>query len=154
LLSSLEPGTGVSESDVNVSVKRQANETILFFRIDAAHVCKDLGIKDKEPRCDYLAFYKKDDKTILCLVELKGKNIEHAVEQIAHTYKRLNELLKQRACDTKHITWKAYVGCNAHSPLTQSKQPADKLKALFGHNNFNIVRDRGRENMFGQFLRG
>lgn len=153
LLSSLEPGTSVSESDVSVSVKQHAHETVLFFRVDIAHVCKGLGIKDKEPRCDYLVFYKNEGKTILCLVELKGKNVDHAVDQIAHSYKHLSQLLKQRDVDMKHITWKAYICCNAHSPLTQSKQPANTLKELFGHNNFGIVRDRGREDEFGKFLR-
>jgi len=49
--------------------------------------------------------------------------------------------------------WKAYVCCNAHSPLTQTKPQADKLKEIFGQNNFGIVRDKGKEDEFGKFLR-
>ena len=156
LLTSLMPGASVSESGVSVGVERQADETVLFFKIDNTPVRKDLGIQEGEAGCDYVAFYSKENRIVLCFVELKGKDVKHAVEQIIHTYRRIQELLKYRPCWPRldHITWKAYVCYNAHSPISQTKPYVDQLKKVFGsEKNYNIVRDRGKKDEFGKFLR-
>src|SRR5438034_267740 len=86
LLTSLVSGTSVVESGVTARVERQSGEQILFFALDNAAVRKDLKIVGEI--CDYLVFYvREEQKTrraqkVFCLLELKGKDIKHAVDQI------------------------------------------------------------------------
>lgn len=164
LLHSLIHATSVNENGVRAIAQQQEGERILFFHIDSAFVRIAWAMPRGEGLCDYLVLYSKESnkpeerKKVLCLLELKGKDIVHATKQIIDTYKRIQELLKlnQHHAPIQHIIWKAYICFNAHSPISQTKSSINELKRIFkSEKHFDIVRDKGtdkREN-FGEFLR-
>lgn len=161
LLHSFIHETSVNENGVRAIAQQLPGERILFFHMDDANTSRILGVRKSEGVCDYLVFYSKEIegsgeyKKVICLVELKGKDITHAKGQIQDTYARLQRLLKSNTSSPplQHIVWKAYICFNAHSPVQQTKPTIDELKRNF--NDVDIVRDKGndkREN-FGEFLR-
>ncbi|HEV7234645.1 MAG TPA: hypothetical protein VGN15_00605 [Ktedonobacteraceae bacterium] len=154
LLSCLQYGTSVTQKNVSVRAVPQKGETILFFKTDSEIACKDLHIMVGEPVCDYLVFYAKDGKTVLCLVELKGNDTDHAIEQVLSTYQHMqNQLseLRGKACwsPIQQITWKAYVCCSAKSSISPTKLYAARLGRTFKKGNFKIT----HEDELGEFLR-
>lgn len=154
LLACLQHGTGVTQKRVSVHAVPQKGETILFFKTESEIARKDFSIMVGEPVCDYLVFYAKEGKTVLCLVELKGNDTDHAIEQILSTYShiqsRLNEL-RGKACwpPIQQITWKAYVCCSAKSSISYTKSYAARLEKTFKKGNFKIT----HEDELGDFLR-
>lgn len=101
-------------------------EVILCFQLDdrddqEKRVPRSLGIADEDQRCDGIVFYSQDEQPsrVVCLVEMKSKNIKEALDQITSTKRHLKELFdkecgvlenKYRANALKqitHIKWKA-----------------------------------------------
>lgn len=101
-------------------------EVILCFQLDDRNdqekrVPHSLGIPDGDQRCDGLVFYSRDEQAyrVICLVEMKNKNVTEARDQIISTKKHIKELLhkecavvddKYRANAIKQITnikWRA-----------------------------------------------
>lgn len=160
LLSCLKPGTSVTQNGVSVSIRPQGGETILFFEMDCDRVRQNLDIESSAPICDYLVFYHlagtkpQNDKIILCLLELKGRDTEHAIEQLISTYtrlkKRLNELPGTGCQATvRQITWAAFVCSNPNSPISQIKPYAKEIERCFS-NRFTMTHQRDK---LGEFLR-
>ncbi|MGH2497200.1 MAG: hypothetical protein ACRDIV_21080 [Ktedonobacteraceae bacterium] len=156
LLSCLHHGTSASENNVSVSVKPQNGETVLFFHTDTDVACRDLQIQRGEPVCDYLVFYKKEARTVICLLELKGNNTDHAIEQIFSTCEhlkiRLSEDLRGKAgwLHFQQVEWKAYICTGVNSAISPSKAYAKKIeKAFRSTKNFKIT----HSDELGDFLR-
>ncbi len=93
LLTCLKSGKSFGEGKARVSVSRPkeyaSKETVIFFSTDdqsneKSTLRDDLGVNGA--LCDLVVFYAPDngDKKVLCLVELKGKNIKPAVEQVTN----------------------------------------------------------------------
>ncbi|HYT43688.1 MAG TPA: hypothetical protein VEP90_15215, partial [Methylomirabilota bacterium] len=118
----------------------EKNEIVLFFITDSEVVRQNLNIQGKI--CDCLIFYsrKGDSNKVLCLVELKGRKLEHAKEQIMNTYKQLRNLLEHSSCQNQlpQITWKAYICTHGDAPK-EVAQCANELKKTFGKNNSSIA---------------
>ncbi len=158
LLTCLIPGTSVSEHSGRVSVKPQPGEIVLSFVVDDqtnrdSTLRQDLGIVG--PICDCVYYYIKGDKKVLCLVELKGSNVKHAVEQIINTFQRLKQSLGactlRRKCRPRflQIDWRAYV--YIHGSVPRNIKPEQKTLAReFGKGQF-LITTRGRD--LGRFLR-
>ena len=158
LLTCLKSGKSFGESGARVSVSRPkkhaSKETVLFFSIDdqsdeKSTLRDDLGVE--EALCDLVVFYAPEngDKKVLCLVELKGKNIKHAVEQVTNTCRSLKNNFNNKT-HIQQITWKAYILTTGGAPKN-TKQEMDKgLAKSFDKNNYKIS---NKENIW-DFLRG
>ena len=157
LLTCLIPGASVSEHGGRVSVKPQSGEIVLFFVVDDqtnrdSTLRQDLGIVGAI--CDCVVYYIKGDKKVLCLVELKGSNVDHAVEQIMNTFQYLKQSLEactlRRECRScfLQIDWRAYVYVHGSVPRN-TKQASRFLTEAFRKTKFAITRERD----LGSFLR-
>lgn len=64
--------------------------------------------------CDLVVYYLKegDLEKVFCFVELKGKRIDDALEQILDTF----EALKGSSEHSERIKWKAYILIGGASP--------------------------------------
>jgi hypothetical protein len=158
--SCLLPGiTRFQENDTCVEITPQSKETILFFCIDnnsKAHSnCPNCGLRnllwkkeEGQPICDLLVFYAKDDRRVLCFVELKDNksDLEHAVEQVANTYDGIKKHLKL----TNQYEMKAFlIGHRGTSPIKRTNE--NILKQKFGANNYLY---NSTALQFPKFLRG
>lgn len=72
-----------SECGRKYSIKNKSKKEIVKYKIDGGLINDPNEIK-----CDY-GFYTKGDNNILFLVELKGSDYNHAIEQIINTIKLL-----------------------------------------------------------------
>jgi hypothetical protein len=156
-LACLSPKTNFTESGGHVSIRKQSDECVLFFVVDPSSnrvstAREDLTINGKI--CDLVVYYRKDDKSVICLVETKGSNVARAVQQVKNTYDHLKRALNQatqgRACRTlfEDIVWKAYVCLHGSSPR-DIRNHRTTLNGYFGQRNCDIKRHQA----FGDFLR-
>ncbi|MEW6351914.1 MAG: hypothetical protein AB1646_22925 [Thermodesulfobacteriota bacterium] len=155
--SCLLPGkTDFVENKAKVEIRPEPGETILFFCIDdqskGADGCelrKDLwNGRQGERICDLLVFYAKEDRRVLCFVELKdsGSDSGKATEQIINTYKAMESRLLLR----NHYSIQAFlIGYQGSAPK-EHRRYEDKLKKVF-KDNFIL---NGRKDDFAPFLRG
>jgi hypothetical protein len=158
VLTCLVPETSLSEAGSNVSLQRKSGETVLFFHIDEqsnprSTLRRDLNIEGK--LCDGLVLYRKDTDPTLCMIELKGGDVEGACEQITNTHKYLKQALSTTMRDKKAgrqavstIIWKAYIHLHGAAPK-DTKQCKVGLEKVLGRNNCDI----GRTSDLGSFLR-
>jgi hypothetical protein len=152
MLNCLIHKTSFGESGCKVSIRKESNESILFFNIDEksnpeSTFRKALNIRGK--MCDLAVYYSNDNQKILCFVELKGCHIEDAVEQVENTYLHFKKLLKRRVPKIyKQIGYKAFVVTHGASPKNVKKIKR-KFINIFGKENADISRNRN----FGKFLR-
>jgi hypothetical protein len=78
--------TSFTENGATVRVLPESSETILFFPIDKCNLGSHLW-KGQEGKsiCDLIVYYAKEDRRVLCFVELKKSRQElddHAVMQV------------------------------------------------------------------------
>jgi hypothetical protein len=156
LLRCLRHGTSYTERKVPVTIQPQSGETILFFITDSDAFRQDLKVQG--PVCDLVILYSQSDtqETVICLVELKGRDLRHAAEQIQNTYTTLIRSFEQslRSLACRHhmqlITWKACI-CQGITTTDQRDVATVKqeLKPIFG-NNVDVLK-KGRD--FDKFLR-
>jgi hypothetical protein len=127
----LLPGkTCFSEQGKSVSVIPQSGETVLFFSIDNPNceLRQLIGLdRAGEAICDLLVFYAIGDKRTICFVELKGKDLEKAVEQVVNTHNKLKSKLKQKFAS------KAFIVFGGSVP--QDDRYKKQLEVTFGKNN-------------------
>jgi hypothetical protein len=92
LLACLQSGTSIKERGNRASIGASDGEIVLVFRTDTDLLRKNLGIAKV---CDAAFFYMQyGERPILFFVELKGKNVREAAEQIVSTMKALGGLLR------------------------------------------------------------
>ena len=150
LLTCLHPGTSFGEVHNRVSVQQKSDEPILFFVTDdqsnsVSTLRSDLKMGGAV--CDLVIFYAQGNKKTLCLVELKGSDLEQAVEQIINTYQHLKRTLKQP--HRRLIGWKAYIQISGSIPK-ELKELQKSLHNIFGKHNYAIARD---DREFANFIR-
>lgn len=94
----LIPGaTSVSESGVSANLKRESDESVLAFRIDTDGFRKRFKLSNGAKVCDALFFYKvKKSDPLLIFVELKGRDIPRAIQQLEQTLSTFRRELEQR----------------------------------------------------------
>jgi hypothetical protein len=100
-------GTSVQEEGLRVSIKRLKDETIQFYRTDCDIARNKLCMrKDEQRSCDYVVLYGKsmqeNKKEVICFLELKGRDFDHAVAQVCNTYKHLTTLWKDQIERSHH----------------------------------------------------
>lgn len=150
-------GTRAHESGLKVSTEKRPGETILFFKIDSSEGRKYLNMRGEGLKvCDYLVFYAKDaeNREVTCFLELKGRKLEEAVEQVISTFHHVKALTLEKIDKEwhPHLVWKACICLHGQSP-----RPGNRVKELlkkeFGGNvriKYGIKHDKEE---FGLFLR-
>jgi hypothetical protein len=137
-------------SKSRVSMERRENEKVSFFDISGqekagSFLRKNWGMKDAEPICDGIIYYTSTEnptKRIICLVELKGTDIKHAIEQVTHTRDVLERQLRLTLkSNLYNIVWKGYVHVpsSAMSNTKLLKKEIKDAKDKFGEKNFDIL---------------
>jgi hypothetical protein len=143
-----------TESGVSISVDRKRDEKVKFYLLDREMGPCDYMEKRREITqgeiCDLVISYQKNesDEIIFCLVELKGININKAIDQISIVF----DSLKRKECAHHSITWKAYVCSHGSSPVKYDTTHENKLKERFLSGNFKIRKNR-KTDPFSSFLR-
>ena len=153
LLTCLHRGTSFSENGKDIRVDPLPDEIFAFFIIDdqsnpKSKVREEFGITGEI--CDLLVFraLKNNDKKIICLVELKGNNIDKAIDQVMNTYKFFGTKVSQMKLKNAKeildsITWKAYIRLGGSAPVKIKDEKVEQLNRVFkGKNNFKISRDK------------
>jgi hypothetical protein len=148
--------TTFNDSGITVNVRRKEGESVRFFVIDEksnpnSNLRETLSIQGRI--CDLIVYYVKeeDPSAAFCFVELKGKRIDDALEQVVETF----ETIKGCTKNAGQIKWKAYIliGIASHIKIN----PATKriLNAKFGDKDIDwrITKKNDRDDL-GAFLRG
>ncbi|MDQ1254286.1 MAG: hypothetical protein QG646_3517 [Euryarchaeota archaeon] len=158
LLKILEPctitRTTFTENGTTVNVHAQPEESVRFYVIDEASNPRSTlreNLKINEGICDLVVYYTRtlkvtNGKEIFCLVELKGKKIKDAVDQITDTFKVL------KSHSSKKIKWKAYILINLASHIKVGDAEKRKLRQNFGRHGWRITKINDRDDL-GDFLR-
>ena len=166
LLSALTPDSTLKENNIGVTFKRNqldtSKETLLLFQSDDEKThFRNIWLRNNDhgcvnPQCcDGIIFYHSTDKEnsgTICFVELKGNDIQHAVEQILQTYKIIKTALSDVQISTDKISWKAVIISSASKPkniasvlkpLTDKFEKGKEVNVLFQHissgNNYELT---------------
>lgn len=94
----LQDKTGIGEQGTRISIKPRVNETVFVFQTDENDFGEHFGIDAKEPRCDAVLLYLREAPGApmmirLVLLELKGRDHVHAVDQIERVFCAVKERL-------------------------------------------------------------
>jgi hypothetical protein len=136
LANHLYRGTSFTESGVSASIKPERDETILFFHLDSDENRRQFNqyldiANTGELICDLLIYYFKhahnEPEKAICLVELKGRDVSHGVEQLLNTYEIFNKKLTG-VRPFQNVKWGAVIINHPRSPTP--KQTKHLLKPL------------------------
>lgn len=151
-------GTSFTDNGITVNIRPQKGEFVKFFAIDEksnprSTIRKDLGMRGRI--CDLAVYYLKEANRehALCFVELKGKKIDDALEQIIETFEALAKC--PEAENPGSMKWKAYILIGIASPVRIDPATIKILKAKFGDKDigWRITKKNDRDDL-GGFLRG
>ena len=147
------------ENKTFVEIIPQTGETILFFCIDdnsKGHSnCGNCGLRnllwgkqEGQPVCDLLVFYAKEDRRVLCFVELKDnkKDLHHGTDQVINTCNTLKRKLKVAK---NHVLQAFLIGHHGSAP-TRHEADQKKLRKEFKDNYIY----NAKTGDFAKFLRG
>lgn len=144
ILTCLSPKKYHGERQVRIRVSNNSDEEVfLLFDIDSPEKQRELGIEGTV--CDVLIFYTSQKKKVLCLVELKGGDVRHAIEQLINTRKQLrrslDDLNQSVICrpELQKINWKACIRFSGGAPQ-DIKTLSKELDKVFGRGNWSIER--------------
>ncbi len=147
--------TSFKENGVEIKVIPQSGETILFFSIDeqsnpSCKLRQVLNIDQQNMKiCDLIVFYGKGNDRVICFVELKGGDLQRAVEQIRNTYNSFRKILLSRCSHCNGFIPKAYIKTNSSAPQ-EIKEYQKQLCTTFGKSNYDISKNSD----LGNFIRG
>lgn len=119
LLKCAVQGTSSKEQGKSVSVKPTQGETVLLFRSDSAEFRQCIGALQDSIACDIMVFYHSSQKTVICFVELKGRDVADGYEQLETTYKQFRQVLGDTA---KNIVWCGVVRTSSSPPKPPKKR--------------------------------
>ncbi len=160
--SCLIDGTSVQERGLRVSIKPLKDETIQFYRTDCDPARDKLSMgQDERKCCDYVVLYLKDmqndQKELLCFLELKGSDFEHAVKQTINTCKYMRSFWNDRIEREKHqyIIPCVCICLRGSAPsLREEVRYKERLHPYFKNNDYIRVRHGvSHDKDLGQFLR-
>ncbi len=152
MMNCIRDGTSHKENGINISIQRKPRETILFFVIDpeSNHCSNFPEIINTDIICDLLIYYSTDGSNKkICLVELKGSDIKHAIEQLTRTREKTNNCLKSKY---QNIGWKAIIvhRCSAPNQF-KSASLKKRLDNAFGKGNYSMEHTTNFD--AGEFIR-
>jgi len=112
LLQCLVRGTSLSDAGSRISLDLTEGETGAFFKLNNRQ--SEACLRVQGNICDGLVLYMRTSEKVLCLAELKGKNTDHAAEQILNTYKSLKTYLQHVQEDIYNSHWYGCPSCKPH----------------------------------------
>ena len=135
-------GTSAKEKGLKVSTETLEGEAILFFHTDCNEGRECLKITNQGKKvCDYLIYYSKEYKQteIVCLLELKGTNLQDAAKQVTETHGHLKILINAefRSGEPQDLTWRICICLRSHAPSI-NQRIRDELKQNYGNKNVEI----------------
>lgn len=152
LLDSLWYKNELKENKTSIQINRstlsQSSETFLLFKSDndQSHFKKtwlrkyQTGYTGNPNCCDAIAYYhdntNSEKPVTICFIELKGKDLPTAVEQIKMTYEAVSAQLKEDKIPLSKIHWKAVI-------VTSYSLPRDKntvIKPLIDKFSYDNVK--------------
>ena len=149
LLTCLTLGRSYSESGIGVQMRSKPGEVALFFAIDdqtnpSSTLRSDLGIEGSI--CDCIVYYVQENRKVICFVELKGRDVKHAGNQVLNTYryfkqsldKRLRSLSKACRSQLGQIEWMGLICYSSAAPSGDVRAVSDRFKKEFGKNKYDI----------------
>lgn len=146
-------GTSWHESGNRINVVPQQDETVKFFVIDpeSNSDCtfrQSTGLSG--PICDIIVTFLKgrDQIQIICLLEMKGNKLNHAIQQISNTYDALTRYHE----DFKRANYRGYILIRGSAPIKLDDNNKRNLVRIFGQGNFTITRQQNKDAL-GAFLR-
>ena len=152
-------GTKAHESGLTVSVEREKDEEIYFFHVDCheGNRCLGMNIVEQEKCNDYLVFYTRDKSVneVFCFLELKGKDIQRAKQQVINTHEYIKALLKDRMSQAQmqNLIWSVYI-CLSNAAPQETQRLQNELTGLFGKGRVGIKTVVRKDTTnFPQFLR-
>jgi hypothetical protein len=118
-------------------------------------------IKEGQTSCDYVVLYTKntlnDEKELLCFLELKGCDFDHAVAQVSNIYKYIAVLWQNQIKKELHQYVVPCVSICMHGrapSLMKEKRGRDLLLRLFKKNDcIRVKHGVSHDRELGQFLR-
>lgn len=148
LLTCLSTKRSFSEAGGRIRFNQDTNETILLFVIDQESNRNSTVYQDfikNGPVCDLIIYYIKDNEKIICFIELKGSDIQKAIEQIENTFNKFRKSLEQSTRDKDccphctNIRYKSYILLHGSAPRL-TKDHGQRLEHCFGRGNVSISR--------------
>lgn len=146
-------GTSYSEAGIRVRIEPMEGEKVLFFVIDEQSnpdctLRQELGMVGRI--CDLAVYYARIESSTLCLVELKGSHLEHAISQVINTYEHLKRFLEgaPSQLNLQGMQWKACIRYRKSAPKLQ-KPHHHLLAKTFGPGGYRFSHHED----LGQFLR-
>jgi len=100
------------------------------------------SIKDSSPKCDYLVL--NDDKRAVYFIELKGTDINHAIEQIEKTSEKLKKYLNNYVINMRII----YSGQVPNSKIIDLRKKHKNLNAKYRKLEEYIIIPTNTSSMF------
>ncbi|ODS39468.1 hypothetical protein BEH94_07965 [Candidatus Altiarchaeales archaeon WOR_SM1_SCG] len=152
MINCIKDGTSYKEYGVSVSVKHGKSETVLFFAIDSNSNNRSnfRDVINTTVICDLLVYYSTDaGNKKICLVELKGKDVEHAADQLIETKEKTENLLKEKRY--RNVIWKGLIVHRSSAPRQQKPELKRKLDYAFGRENYRMVHKMKYD--LGDFIR-
>lgn len=155
MLTCLSNKTSYGEAGCNITIVPERSESILLFVIDEqsnprSNIRQTLEMSRAETLCDCIYFYLKGEQRTLCFVELKGSDLEHAVNQVINTKQKFLQALEKtnrvHRNPPQHFRWKAYIRLCGNAPAKVKQY----IKALDQHFDLSDV---ARDPDIGKFLR-
>jgi hypothetical protein len=147
-------GTSWNQSGNRVNVVPTNGEIVKFFLIDPESNpnCKFRDIINLSgPICDLIVTYTNgvNQVRIICLTELKGNKINHAIHQVTNTQQALrnyNEVFR-------NANYRCYILIGGSAPIRINETIKRILTRNFGPRNYKITRRQNKDDL-GKFLRG
>lgn len=150
----------IHENGITVSIERESGEIIRFFLTDCdpARECFAMqaeGIKC----CDYLLLYTREDSMhaneLLCFIELKGKALHKAVDQICNTFKYVTQFSQQYIHRSQHTNVTQVVAIFLHErvPSGRSRREKERLEKIFDKKHIYMRHTVRHNREFSQFIR-
>jgi hypothetical protein len=158
--SCIQVDTHATDAGLKISVAKKKDEIVLFVKTDNDNARRNLQMpEDDDQSCDRLILYAKQNNNkneLICFLELKGKDLGHAVDQIINTHKYIFNLIN-RDIDKKHITILRICACicmhNSISATREQDLQLEKLKKCLKTDKIKIKHGIKGPYDIGYFLR-
>jgi len=150
----------IHENGITVSIERDSGEVIRFFCTDCQSARECFAMQAEGIKCcDYLLLYAREEsmhtKELLCFIELKGKALHKAVDQICSTYKYVMQFSRQYMDRSQHanVTQVAAIFLHGRVPSGRSCREREKLARIFDEKHIYMKHAVQHNHEFSRFIR-
>jgi len=146
-----------AKRSVDLEIHANKNEKVILFEIDQSNPIANFReycdmCRPNQPICDLIVFYfSETDKNkvkrkpkILCLVESKGLDIEHALTQIENTFLKIQDKFTDTKCSYSPIKFCAYILTNRLGSMhTPEREEYERRLRKIIHSRHCRISDKG-----------